>query len=113
MRGGPGRGGGMSLLHIIASGIGSLIALAVLVALVVLIIKLLTGWRPKGRYAGWAPQAAAPAAAPAAPEDPTDSALRILNERLANGEIEVDDYYARRTALKGPDPHRPEPSIDI
>lgn len=99
----------MSLLHLIASGIGSLIALAVLVALVVLIIKLLKGWRPKGRYAGWAPQAAAPAA----PEDPTDSALRILNERLANGEIEVDDYYARRTALKGPDPHRPEPSIDI
>ncbi len=112
---GPGRGGGagMSLFHMIASGIGCLIALALTVALVVLIVKLLKGWRPKGMSAGWAPQAGAAAAAPAAPEDPTDSALRILSERLANGEIEVDDYYARRTALKGPDPHRPEPDVQI
>ena len=36
--------------------------------------------------------------------DPYLSALKLLNERLANGDIDVDDYYARRTALKGPDP---------
>ncbi len=102
----------MPLLHMIASGIGCLIALAVTVALIVLVVKLLKGWRPKGNVAGWVPQTAA-ATPTAAPEDPTDSALRILSERLASGEIEVEDYYARRTALKGPDPHKPEPSVEI
>jgi uncharacterized membrane protein len=36
--------------------------------------------------------------------DPYLSALKLLNERLAKGEVDVDEYYARRTALKGPDP---------
>lgn len=105
MRGGPGRGGG-TFLHLLGTGIASLIALAVLVALVVVIVKLAKGWRPKGQLPGWAPST--PAGAPVA-ADPTDSALTILSERLAKGEIEVDDYYARRTALHGPDPHRPQP----
>jgi uncharacterized membrane protein len=48
-----------------------------------------------------------PAFMPMAPNvesDPYLSALKLLNERLANGDIDVDEYYARRTALKGPDP---------
>jgi uncharacterized membrane protein len=101
-------GRGMSIMHMIASGIGFVIAVAITIALVVLIVKLLKGWRPAG-YRGWVPQAAAAGAAPVA-EDPTDSAMKILSERLAQGDIDVDDYYARRTALKGPDPHRPEPT---
>lgn len=39
--------------------------------------------------------------------DPYLSALKLLNERLAKGEVDVDEYYARRTALKGPDPTPP------
>ncbi len=102
---GRGRGDlGLGLLDVVADGIGLLVVLALLVAGVVLGVRLLRGWRPQG-LAGLVPAAAT---APAV-ERPTDSALRILGERLANGEIEVDDYYARRTALVGPDPHRPEP----
>jgi uncharacterized membrane protein len=44
------------------------------------------------------------ASAPNVESDPYLSALKLLNERLANGDIDVDEYYARRTALKGPDP---------
>ena len=101
-------------LHMLASGIGFIIALAFFTALVIIVVRLLKGWRPRR---GFSPRAAeAPSAPPV--EDPTDSAVRILSERLANGDIDVEDYYARRTALKGPDPHRadpqrPEPGVDI
>ena len=39
--------------------------------------------------------------------DPVQHALVILHERLAKGEIEIDDSYARLSALKGHDPTPP------
>ncbi len=51
-------------------------------------------------------------APPASEHDPYLSALKLLNERLANGDIDVDDYYTRRTALKGPDP-TPGPTAEV
>ena len=53
-------------------------------------------WQP-GPHAGH--HQAAPAAPPM-PGQPGDP-LRILDERLARGEIEVDDYLTRRAALLG------------
>lgn len=35
------------------------------------------------------------------PEDDRGSAIRILEERLARGEIDVDEYTARKAALGG------------
>lgn len=54
---------------------------------------------------------------------PMPPALQILDERLANGEIEIDDYVARRAAMLGtppapnewtppPAPEQPKPSED-
>lgn len=42
-------------------------------------------------------------AGPPMPPQPGD-ALRILDERLARGDIDVDDYLARRSALLGDRP---------
>jgi len=90
----PGHSFGM--LPYIMQGVFSLIFLALLVTLVIVLVKK---YRKGNLHL--------PPFAPMAPNpesDPYLSALKLLNERLANGDIDVDDYYARRTALKGPDP---------
>jgi len=90
----PGRSVGM--LPYIMQGVFSLIFLALLVTLVIVLVKK---YRKGNLHM--------PTFVPMAPNvesDPYLSALKLLNERLANGDIDVDDYYARRTALKGPDP---------
>ena len=94
----------MGILPYIIQGVFTLIFLALIVTLVMVLVKKYR----KGNLS--LPVFAA--AAPAAESDPYLSALKLLNERLANGDIEVDDYYARRTALKGPDP-TPGPTTDV
>ncbi|HET7723884.1 MAG TPA: hypothetical protein VFK68_04540 [Propionibacteriaceae bacterium] len=89
-------GHSMGLLPYLIQGVFTLIFLALVVALVVIVAKKLRkGQLHMPTFVGMAPN----------PEsDPYLSALKLLNERLANGDIDVDEYYARRTALKGPDP---------
>jgi putative membrane protein len=41
-------------------------------------------------------------ASPATPTAAQTDALKILNERFARGEIDVEDYTKRRDLLKGP-----------
>jgi uncharacterized membrane protein len=94
----------MGILPAIVQGVFTLILLALIVALVIVLAKKLRkGQLHLPTYV---------AAAPATETDPYLSALKLLNERLANGDIDVDDYYARRTALKGPDP-TPGPSAQV
>ena len=38
---------------------------------------------------------------PGSTSSPTNGALRILQERLARGEIDVEEYRLRRAALEG------------
>ena len=96
----PGQGAGM--LPYIIQGVFTLIFLALIVALALVLLKKFR----HGRL-----NLPTFVAAPTAENDPYLSALKLLNERLANGDIDVDDYYARRTALKGPDP-TPGPTTD-
>jgi uncharacterized membrane protein len=86
----------MGILPYIVQGVFTLIFLALIVTLVIVLVK-------KYRH-GKLHLPAFAAAAPSAENDPYLTALKLLNERLANGDIDVDDYYTRRTALKGPDP---------
>lgn len=87
-----------------------------LVGTVVLVMWLLKRRKPgPPGHAGppWAgppwqaAQPAGPAAQPGhpAPPGPRSSALQILDERLAGGDIDVDDYLTRRAALTGDRPH--------
>ena len=89
----PYQSGGM--MPSIIQGVFTLILLALIVTLVIVLVK-------KFRHG----KLTLPtfAAVPNVETDPYLSALKLLNERLASGDIDVDDYYARRTALKGPDP---------
>lgn len=88
----------MGILPYIIQGVFTLIFLALIVTLVmVLVRKYRKGNLHLATFVG-------AAQAPSAESDPYNSALKLLNERLANGDIDVDDYYTRRTALKGPDP---------
>ena len=89
----PGHSGGM--LPYIMQGVFCLIFLAVLVTLVIVLVK---------KYRKGKLHLPTFATTPNVESDPYLSALKLLNERLANGDIDVDEYYARRTALKGPDP---------
>jgi uncharacterized membrane protein len=89
----PGHSVGM--LPYIMQGVFCLIFLAVLVTLVIVLVK---------KYRKGKLHLPTFATTPNVESDPYLSALKLLNERLANGDIDVDDYYARRTALKGPDP---------
>jgi uncharacterized membrane protein len=89
----PGHSVGM--LPYIMQGVFCLIFLAVLVTLVIVLVKKYR--KGKLHLPTFSPM-------PNVESDPYLSALKLLNERLANGDIDVDDYYARRTALKGPDP---------
>jgi uncharacterized membrane protein len=86
----------MGILPYIIQGVFTLIFLALIVTLVIVLAKKFRAGRLHLPTYG--------PAAPATETDPYLSALKLLNERLANGDIDVDDYYTRRTALKGPDP---------
>lgn len=95
-------GGGYGFWHFLSGLMGLMFFLALLTALAFLAYKLATrkGWLAKGgghrgghgghRHEPGAPQQHGPF-----------DALRILDERLARGEIEIDDYRARRDALTG------------
>jgi len=89
-------GHSMGILPYIVQGVFTLILLALIVTIAIVLVKKYR----KGKL--HLPTFVA--AAPAAESDPYVTALKLLNERLANGDIDVDDYYTRRTALKGPDP---------
>ncbi len=86
----------MGILPYIVQGVFTLIFLALVVTLVIVLMKKYR----KGKLH----MPMFMASAPNVESDPYLSALKLLNERLANGDIDVDEYYARRTALKGPDP---------
>lgn len=80
-----------------------LVVMALLVALAVAGLVALVVWLSRSRHS--AAPVAAPAGAgsgtpPAPPSPPTLDARRILDERLARGEIDTDDYRARREALE-------------
>ncbi len=89
---------GSYMPYMIMHGIGSLIMLALFVTLAIIVI---TKYR-KGQL--HAPGFMSAHRVANVENDPYLSALKLLNERLAKGEVDVDEYYARRTALKGPDP---------
>jgi uncharacterized membrane protein len=89
----PGHSVGM--MPYIIQGVFTLILLALIVTLVIVLVKKFR----QGKLT-----LPTFAAVPNVETDPYLSALKLLNERLASGDIDVDDYYARRTALKGPDP---------
>ena len=91
----PMPGHSVGMLPYILQGVFSLIFLALLVTLVIVLLK---------KYRKGTLHVPTFVAEPKVESDPYLSALKLLNERLANGDIDVDDYYARRTALKGPDP---------
>ena len=86
----------MGILPYIMQGVFTLIFLALIVTLVIVLVKKYR----KGKF-NLPMFMATP---PNVETDPYLSALKLLNERLASGDIDVDEYYARRTALKGPDP---------
>jgi len=95
---GPRGGGGHSFLPAIAGLFGMLLFLAILAGLAALAWKLAKkkGWISKGAHA--------PGHEPGAPQPhqwSTSDAQRILDKRLAKGEIEVEDYKIRRDVLSG------------
>lgn len=95
----PTTGGSSSYLpYMIMHGIGSLFMLALLITLAIVLLKKYR----KGTLR--APAFMSTHRAAYVENDPYLSALKILNERFAKGELDVDEYYSRRTALKGPDP---------
>ncbi|MGB4628765.1 MAG: hypothetical protein WBH64_04795, partial [Propionicimonas sp.] len=87
-------------------GIGCLLFLAAIAVVIWMIIK-----KKKGQ---WPPQHHHPGHVPPPPEATASNAFQILDERLARGEIEVDDYLSRRAALSGDRPngaeYRPDPA---
>ncbi len=87
-------------------GIGCLLFLAAIAAVIWIIIKKKKGQWPPRHHQGQVPPP---------PEAPVSTAFQILDERLARGEIEVDDYLSRRAALAGDRPngaeYRPDPEV--
>ena len=83
---------------------GSMLLLALAVALLVLwLLKRKGGPRHhSAHHPGWQP------GPPPFPPQPSSSALQILEERLARGDIDVDDYLSRRSALLGDRPNGTE-----
>ena len=97
---GPRGGGGFGFLHMIGGLVGMVLFLAILLGLAALAYKFARkkGWVSGGHRPGHGPRHE-PGAPPPGP-GPWE-ALRILDERLARGEIEIADYQARRDALTG------------
>ena len=86
------RMGGPNIFFGMVHGLFTLALLAGLAVLIIMIVKKKKGMHPgPGFMPGHHPLH----------QPPMGDALRILDERLARGEIEVDDYMARRTALLG------------
>ena len=112
-----GGGGGFGFLHVIGGLISMALFFALLVLLAALAYKLAVkkGWVRKPRQHGRGPFGHRGEPGGPQPHQPHD-ALRILDERLARGEIEIEDYKARRDALTGnsyppfQQPPRPEDS---
>lgn len=98
---GPRGGGGFGFLHMIAGMVGMVLFLAVLLGLAALAFKLARkkGWVP-ARHRPVHGHRHEPGAPPPGQPGPWE-ALRILDERLARGDIEIADYHARREALTG------------
>ncbi|HEX9092764.1 MAG TPA: SHOCT domain-containing protein [Coriobacteriia bacterium] len=85
------RGGGFGLLGGMGLGLIGLLLFLVFVGVVVWLLVKAT----KGRAPAWA------ASVPAAPSAPADSALAIVRERLARGEIDSEEYEKLVTVLDG------------
>lgn len=103
MRHGPG-GSGFSLLYGFAGFTGTLLLIALVALLVVVIVR-----RRKGL-----PALQLPAALRRPQPVMVPSALQLLDERLAHGDIDITDYVSRRAALLGtttpPGTWTPEPA---
>ena len=92
--------------------LGPLLAAGFLVLLAIAVAALVW-WLLKRRKAPgqagaphrppWQPGAGPHAGPPPMPQQPVN-AVQILDERLARGDIEVDDYLTRRAALLGDRP---------
>ncbi len=95
--------------HFAPSLFGSLLAIAFLILLVgavaALVWWLIRRRRTAGAFQPHPPWQPGPATSPGPPmPQPPANAVQILDERLARGEIEVDDYLTRRAALLGDRP---------
>ena len=89
---GPGMYGG-SMLWGFLGFIGTLVVLTLIALFIVYLVK-----KSKGKKFGPGPMAHHH-------RPPMPPALQILDERLANGEIEVEDYMTRKAALLGSNGH--------
>jgi len=87
--GGFGWGGPLLLLGLIA----------VCIVIVLLVRRSCCGWHHghRCRYGAWPMHGGAPG--PGAFGDPTYSALQILNERFARGEIQKPEYEEKKAAI--------------
>lgn len=88
---GPGGFGGGSMMFGIFGFICTLVVLALLALLVIFLVK-----RSKGQMGTGGPRMHGHLHQPSMPP-----ALQVLDERLARGEIEVEDYTTRKAALLG------------
>ena len=98
-----GGGAGFGFPHMIVGMMSAAILFALFAALVLLAVKLAKkkGWIGRHHHD---PHHHGPNPEPGAPNPPQTGppdAQQILDERLARGEIEVDDYRIRRDALSG------------
>lgn len=84
---GPYMGSGLHLVFGFISFFATLAVLAFLAFVIIRVIKKKGGWN----RLHFDP--------PPAPPAPGPDALRILDDRLARGDISVEDYTARRNAL--------------
>ncbi|MDQ7991876.1 MAG: hypothetical protein AAGC63_07325 [Propionicimonas sp.] len=102
MRHSPFPGGLSWLMHF-----GTMLLLALGIALLViwLVKRRKHNHHPGAHHPGWQP--GSPPFPPQPPQPPS-SALQILDERLARGDIDVDDYLTRRAALLGNRPNGTE-----
>lgn len=89
---------GGSMLWGFMGFIGTLVVMALIAVLVVYLVKRAKARKlgVSGAAAGGPPWAHHPHHRP-----PLPPALQILDERLARGEIEVEDYMTRKAALLG------------
>lgn len=92
---GPGGGMGSSMLFGLAGFVGTLLLLGLLALLVIYLVRKSNG--KKFEFLGANPMGGGPQHH----RPPMPPALQILDERLANGDIEVEDYMTRKAALLG------------